>query len=92
LTSTRDVGLDVAMVVESLVDLDIDPASRCKVEDGVKLYVAVEDNVEGSDLEVKVEVNLGVASELATDRHPRRPHRPRHLVPSLATLTRRDTP
>jgi hypothetical protein len=47
LTSTRIVGVDLAVNVEAFVDLDLDPASRCKVDEGVKLYVAVEDNVEG---------------------------------------------
>jgi hypothetical protein len=48
LTSTRVVGVDVAVNVEPIVDLDIDPASRCKVDDGVNVHVAVEDNVVGS--------------------------------------------
>jgi hypothetical protein len=36
--------------VEPIVDLDLDPASRCKVDDGVNLHVAVEDNVMGQRL------------------------------------------
>jgi hypothetical protein len=35
------VGVDVAVNVEAIVDLDIDPASRCKVKDGVNVDVAV---------------------------------------------------
>jgi hypothetical protein len=38
----------VAVNVDPIVDLDIDPRSRCDVEDGVNVHVAVEDNVTGS--------------------------------------------
>jgi hypothetical protein len=41
-------GVDVAVNVAPIVDLDIDPASRCKVDDGVHAYVAIEDHVEGA--------------------------------------------
>jgi hypothetical protein len=33
--------VDLAVNVAPIVDLDIDPGSRCKVEEGVNLYVAV---------------------------------------------------
>jgi hypothetical protein len=63
LTSTRVVGVDVAVNVEPLVDLDIDPASRCKVDEGVNDYVAVEVHVEGqgqgSRSRVKVKLVAG---------------------------------
>jgi hypothetical protein len=64
----------VAVNVEPVVDLDIDldPASRCKVDDRVDDYVAVDDNVEGQTSSSRSRSTYG-CRERVCDRPTSRP-------------------